>query len=550
MAEKPNLTKLYEQKRKDKLVQQGYFTKLYMQKHGLDKKEQKKPEETKPAKSILSVFKKAAAEPKPIDKKPQEKNSFDFRDKKSEPGKKSFFGMFKKKSTEQAIEKKLGKLDKGQTIITKTISKELDSLKKFENTVTKDQVKNEKENIAALKKAEEMFKAPVLPAQVLPKDTKPEAAAKDVNPEAAAVPAKKPVFKKPELKKLVKLPMFMRPKKKKREKLTASERRRRLKIYMEKAGYEMEESKISRMLIRFTIGLEIVASLALGYLFYRGIISGVLELVVFVVLAWTLGFLVLLGMLWLFLYVFLDLKMYKRRLEIEEVFPDFLQLTSSNIRAGLPIDRALWYSIRPRFGVLAKEMEIVAKETLSGKDLEKALLEFSEKYDSMIIQRSIRLLVEGISAGGEIGELLNKISTNIQEARILKKEMAASVMTYVIFISFATIGAAPFLYALAYQMLAVITQITSGIQMPAEGSSGLGGFSFNLEGSALSTTDFTIFAVVSLALSSMFSAMIVSTIRKGNIKEGLQYIPIFMIVSIVLFFLARKVLGLFFGNLL
>ncbi len=42
-----------------------------------------------------------------------------------------------------------------------------------------------------------------------------------------------------------------------------------------------------------------------------------------------------------------------------------------------------------------------------------------------------------MESGGEIGELLNKIAINIQETRIRKKEMAASVMTYAIFIGFA-----------------------------------------------------------------------------------------------------------------
>ena len=42
------------------------------------------------------------------------------------------------------------------------------------------------------------------------------------------------------------------------------------------------------------------------------------------------------------------------------VLADFLGLTSSNISAGMPIDRALWFAVRPKFGILAREIEEVA----------------------------------------------------------------------------------------------------------------------------------------------------------------------------------------------
>ena len=74
---------------------------------------------------------------------------------------------------------------------------------------------------------------------------------------------------------------------------------------------------------------------------------------------------------------------------IEENLPDYLEFTSANLRAGMPIDRALWFAVRPRFGVLAKEIEDVAKRTLAGEDLHVALVDFAKKYDSQILLRSV-----------------------------------------------------------------------------------------------------------------------------------------------------------------
>ena len=260
-----------------------------------------------------------------------------------------------------------------------------------------------------------------------------------------------------------------------------------------------------------------------------------------IVTLWILVFIVLLFILWGLFYVVIDLKILKRKINIEDVLPDYLQLTASNIKAGMTIDRALWYAVRPRFGVLAKEIETVAKETMRGQDLKTALQKFADKYDSIMLKRSISLLIEGLEAGGEIGDLLNKIAINIQENMIMKKEMVANVTTYVIFISFATIAAAPVLFALSGVLIKVITSLGSTLGTTSTASST--GLAISFSGTGIKYSDFRIFAIVSLIITSFFSAVIIATIKKGNAKVGFKYIPIFIFITITLFFIMDKILG-------
>ncbi|MBW2972432.1 type II secretion system F family protein [Candidatus Woesearchaeota archaeon] len=250
-------------------------------------------------------------------------------------------------------------------------------------------------------------------------------------------------------------------------------------------------------------------------------------------------------MLWFLFYLSLDLMIFKRKQKLEEVLPDFLQLTSSNIRAGMTVDQALWFAVRPRFGVLAKEIEEVAKRTFAGEPLDAALQHFVHKYDSKVLERSINLLVEGMRAGGELGDLLNKISGNIQETNLMKKEMAANVTTYVIFISFATLFAAPFLFGMAYQLIIVIQEVFSRIDITPGTAAG---FPIMISKGVISTADFQTFAIISLMITSFFSAIIVSAIKKGNVKGGIKYIPAFMISSVLLFLIVVKVFSMFTGG--
>jgi Flp pilus assembly protein TadB len=317
-----------------------------------------------------------------------------------------------------------------------------------------------------------------------------------------------------------------------------------LQEYLEKAGLEgTDAQQVTKKIFRFDILVCILASFAiiiLGITFQTGLLS----LLVMLLILWLAVFFLLLGVIWSVYLFYLDMRIYQRTKAVEEVFPDFLQLTSANISAGMPVDKALWYAVRPGFGVLAKEIENVAKNTMAGEDLSAALTMFSRKYDSKVIQRSISLLLEGMAAGGEMADLLNKISLNIEEEKILQKEMAASVTTYVIFITFATIVAAPVLFGLANQLLVVIGSITSKLGPTMKNANSF--FTIGFSGNAIKTSDFRIFSYLVLIISAISSACIVSVIKKGRVRDGLKSIPIYIIVSVVLFTLASLIISSLF----
>jgi archaellum biogenesis protein FlaJ (TadC family) len=249
---------------------------------------------------------------------------------------------------------------------------------------------------------------------------------------------------------------------------------------------------------------------------------------------------------WFGFYLSLDLLIFNRRQKMEEVLPDFLQLVSSNIRAGMTVDQSLWFAIRPRFGVLAKEIEEVAKRTFAGEPLDMALQHFIDKYDSKVLERAMNLLIEGMRAGGELGDLLNKISSNIQETSLMKKEMAANVTTYVIFITFATVMAAPFLFGMAYQLIIVIGEVFSRVDISPGAATG---FPITISQGVIAIEDFKTFAIVSLMITSFFSAIIVSAIKKGNVQGGIRYIPMFMAASLAVFLAVLKLFSIFVGGM-
>lgn len=335
-------------------------------------------------------------------------------------------------------------------------------------------------------------------------------------------------------------------KKAKDKQLIAQERKQRLRAYFERAGIEVNTQNIFKIFFNAAVAINLAISGWLIYYFSAnyGISWATIAASMFAL--WILIFVLLIFAMWIIFYMAVDLKIFRRKVDIEEVLPDFLQLAASNINAGMTIDRALWYAVRPRFGVLAKEIEIVAKETMGGVDLKTALERFASRYDSTVLKRSVSMLNEGVEAGGKIGDLLNRIAINIQEQRAMLKEMSANVTTYVIFITFATVVAAPFLFALSQVLIEVVKNLGSALGSSSSVAGGVG-LSLSFSGTGVTTSDFRIFAIVSLILTSFFSAMMISIIKKGNVKSGVKYIPIFILVSLALYFIAQGLAGKLLG---
>ncbi len=319
-----------------------------------------------------------------------------------------------------------------------------------------------------------------------------------------------------------------------------------LSEFLIKAGSDASPKLLHKRIMYFTIVLCGLLSLVI---IVAGIVvsSRFLQIFSMLFLVWTL-FLVgiyLLSLLIVFFYF--DYKIYQRTREIEEVLPEFLQLTSANISAGMTIDRALWFAVRPKFGVLAKEIEEVAKSTIAGDDLEVALLDFTKKYKSDTLSEAINLLIEGMRAGGEIGYLLNQISANMQDIKLMKKEISSSVTTYVIFITAAAIIGAPLLLALSGQLLVIVSSLTAGLEMSGGESAGM--FSMDLSGESISLNDFRIFSFVMLFFSSFFSSLIIGVIRKGSPKEGFKYVLAYIAISYSIYLIADFAFGALMGGL-
>jgi archaellum biogenesis protein FlaJ (TadC family) len=229
----------------------------------------------------------------------------------------------------------------------------------------------------------------------------------------------------------------------------------------------------------------------------------------------------------------------------EKVLPDALQLMAMNLKAGMTTDKALLIAARPEFGPLEKELNRAGKQVLAGKRINEALLEISGRIRSDIIERTIRLIVEGIKSGGELSDLLQQTAEDLQNSELVKDEIQSNVMMYAIFIFFAAGIGAPLLYGISTYLVGVLGTQFAKFQVSETmiGSMNL------MRGHINISQDFLLlFPIASLIVTSVFGSFIIGIVKGGTEKEGIKFIPMLLFISLTVFFLVRlMVAGIFAG---
>jgi archaeal flagellar protein FlaJ len=251
----------------------------------------------------------------------------------------------------------------------------------------------------------------------------------------------------------------------------------------------------------------------------------------------------------LIFYLFVSFSVDSKTRTVEEVLPDALQLMSSNIRAGLTTDKALLLAARPEFGPLSEELRRVGRETMTGRNFAFALSKTTKRIKSESLNRTIDLIVNSMKSGGKLADLLDQTANDLRDQEMVKKEISASVLMYVIFIFVAIAFGAPLLFAMSSFLVKMLTQnmaiISKGMPVGE-----MAGAPISLTQTSLNPEFVSMFALISLSVSSMFGSIIMGLILKGDNKSGLKYLPLLLLVSIGLFLVGSYAMNAVFGGMM
>lgn len=252
-------------------------------------------------------------------------------------------------------------------------------------------------------------------------------------------------------------------------------------------------------------------------------------------------------------YTAILLQTEARRSAVEEVLPDFLTLVAGNIRSGMTLDQAMWYAAKPEYGLFSIEVRRVIKSAFSGEPIEKSLDRLDMRFNSRVLHRTILLLKQALATGGEIAEILEETSQDARDVAMHKKDIAATLLVYVIFLVFASTIGAPFLFSVATNLISVLSMAFA--YMPAGGvdaaaSSGMpASFIATPSSPSISTDEFFWFSMALVFLTSLISSLLLGIIGGGSKTQGMKYFPFMLASAYIIYFVVGSFLDSLFSSM-
>ena len=235
----------------------------------------------------------------------------------------------------------------------------------------------------------------------------------------------------------------------------------------------------------------------------------------------------------------------RRKSKIEKVLPDALQMISSNLQAGMTPFNAIRASTKKDLGPLADEFEIATNKAFGTKNFSKELLKIGDRVDSNSLRRALRLIATSLTSGGHLALLLEELSEDIAENQSLKKEMITNTKTYAMFIMFTVLFGAPLLLAISINFVRMIQNMQASTAISTDEF----GIGFLVGAIEITPSFLTDMSIVILCITSLLSTMLMGVVTSGSMKNGLKYSPFMMGGTVIVFYIAKIVIGNFFAGM-
>lgn len=237
--------------------------------------------------------------------------------------------------------------------------------------------------------------------------------------------------------------------------------------------------------------------------------------------------------------------------QIETVLPDMLLLMAANLRAGMIPESSFLASIKPQFGKLNLLLNGAAIEVQSGKNFGEALIEMAQRTSSKFFKDAMRIVSEGLRAGGELHLILENLATNMLQNEALRDNMRSQVRSYSLFIFLASTIAAPLLYGVSSFLITILDSIgantgASAAQIPT----GVLGFASSFSVPNVPANTIFLISIINVLIITIASSILTGILNYGEPRDGLRYIPIYVLMGLSIFIGVRYGVSAFFSSTL
>ncbi len=206
--------------------------------------------------------------------------------------------------------------------------------------------------------------------------------------------------------------------------------------------------------------------------------------------------------------------------DVENNLPDALKHMALVLKAGGTVENALEEVSNEGYGALGKDLKRALYRLRRGQTFEVVLTQVADESGSLILQRTVSIIVDARRAGAGLADVLFAIAEDAKDVLRIQRERLSRTIMHAMFISAASILIAPFIFGFA---LSVINFIAVNMARALPNSKPLDVCSLN--------TTFTIFLVA----QTIIAAVALGIVRYGKTGKYLLYVPVLVLISLLIF---------------
>ncbi len=218
----------------------------------------------------------------------------------------------------------------------------------------------------------------------------------------------------------------------------------------------------------------------------------------------------------------------KRRGAIEETLPDALHHMSVAVRTGLVLESVIQEVSEAEYGPLSEEFARVTVEIRRGRPLKSAMMAFAYRTNSMQIQRSMTMILEGMESGGPIADILDEISDDMRAVRAIQRERKSLTSQQTSFLGMASLIAGPFVMGTVAALPAIMLKVAGEGQFPEKILTDLVG--------VVGALTFYVFA------QAFAGGIMMGVVMYGDMKKGLKFAFPMGIIAYIVFVIVKFIM--------
>ncbi|HXX87883.1 MAG TPA: type II secretion system F family protein [Candidatus Acidoferrum sp.] len=206
---------------------------------------------------------------------------------------------------------------------------------------------------------------------------------------------------------------------------------------------------------------------------------------------------------------------YEWRKAVDDHLPDLFRSIVQAQETGMTLPQALEEASKRDYGPLTAELRKLNTQMSWGMSFEEALLAFRKRVDTVLVQRTIPMIIEASRSGGHVEKVFDPMGKFIQTTLLLDRERRTQTRPYIaiIYVAFFV-----FLFTIILLFKSFFVSIE---QLPTLGTT------------MMSSEDMRLMFFQMTAIQGFFGGLIAGKMGEGTINAGLKHCLILMICGYV-----------------